>query len=76
MPVKVAHRRSKNGRMTRMVNLTADEAYWANLLAKQLGVAVADVLSPMIRQRLRATLKRHEIDPDASWKRFESSERN
>lgn len=66
MPTKATHRRTKDGRATRVVYLKADEARWAMLESRFGESSIAELLSPLIRGKLRAMLKARGVDPDAA----------
>jgi hypothetical protein len=62
--------------LTRPARLKDDEAYWAGLLSGFDRATIADVLSPMIRDRLRAALAKRGVDPDKAWADYEAGNRN
>lgn len=69
MSESVKLKRPANEAKVKTAALLAEETYWAGLAAKLTGTTVAKLLSPMIRQQLRAILKRQGIDPDQAWEK-------
>lgn len=61
---------------TKTVQVFVDELFWAKLVGAFRDKSIAAILSPLIRERVRAMLREHGVDPDAAFERAKAREAN